>query len=195
MCRVTYCHRPRYSRSKPYCKTHYYSDLVCEVDGCEKPCSGAKYCNNHRQNNALYGTPTPIVKCFGCKQDTPWRPTLDGNRIHCYDCELLLMAYQDYIPRSFKAWCIHHITKVDYIKMLVAQNFCCKICGNTSKSRVKAAPSGLNIDHDHSCCPGSRSCGKCVRGLLCDSCNITLGRYEPMREQFNSYIDGHRHGQ
>lgn len=36
----------------------------------------------------------------------------------------------------------------------------------------------LAIDHDHSCCPGNDSCGKCVRGVLCRSCNLTLGGME-----------------
>lgn len=36
-------------------------------------------------------------------------------------------------------------------------------------------PCPTYVDHDHACCPGKKSCRKCVRGILCMKCNILLG--------------------
>jgi Recombination endonuclease VII len=43
----------------------------------------------------------------------------------------------------------------------------CYVCGSFNR---------LCVDHDHRCCDSARSCGKCIRGVLCDACNSTLGR-------------------
>lgn len=36
-------------------------------------------------------------------------------------------------------------------------------------------PTPKSIDHDHSCCDGNKSCGKCIRGVICRKCNAGLG--------------------
>jgi len=43
---------------------------------------------------------------------------------------------------------------------------------------VGTGKNGLHIDHDHSCCPGRKSCGLCVRGALCSFHNVYLGYLE-----------------
>lgn len=65
------------------------------------------------------------------------------------------------------------ITVEDYYRLLAAQNGGCAICG--SPEPKTGNQKHLQIDHDHKCCPGNRSCGKCVRGLLCGVCNKMLG--------------------
>lgn len=59
-----------------------------------------------------------------------------------------------------------------YEAFVVEQQNRCAIClvEFTDEKRQ-----GAFVDHDHGCCPGYKSCGKCIRGLICMSCNMTLG--------------------
>lgn len=62
----------------------------------------------------------------------------------------------------------YNISGADYERLLSSQGGTCAICG------IKPGSRRLAVDHDHACCPGRRSCGRCVRGLLCKRCNFYL---------------------
>lgn len=79
------------------------------------------------------------------------------------------------------------LTEEDYDALLDAFDGKCGICGNPPEEGQ-----ALAIDHDHSCCPESgRSCGSCVRGLLCNLCNLRFGWVEQIGlDKILAYRDG-----
>lgn len=64
-----------------------------------------------------------------------------------------------------------------YDEMLAAQGGKCAICRKPPSGNGTSGQS-LHVDHDHSCCPGTKSCGDCVRGLLCNNCNRAIGYFQ-----------------
>jgi hypothetical protein len=60
------------------------------------------------------------------------------------------------------------LTPEAYQNLLNIQGSRCATCG--------IAPDKFYVDHDHSCCSGTKSCGECVRGLICFNCNTALGQ-------------------
>lgn len=65
----------------------------------------------------------------------------------------------------------YRMTRHDYYALLAAQGGGCAVCGSLDPF----GKGSFHVDHDHSCCPGERTCGECVRGLLCHFCNFMLG--------------------
>jgi len=58
----------------------------------------------------------------------------------------------------------------EFERRRMVQDNKCRIC----KEVFVVTPS---VDHDHTCCSSQRSCGKCIRGLLCKRCNAALGGF------------------
>ena len=75
-----------------------------------------------------------------------------------------------------------------YYEMLDEQSNTCAICRQPPSENER-----LHVDHDHACCAGKKSCGRCVRGLLCAHCNNGIGRFtdEPaLLRAAATYLDG-----
>jgi hypothetical protein len=56
----------------------------------------------------------------------------------------------------------------------------CNLCSKRFYLGRGSGATGFVIDHDHNCCHGGASCGKCIRGILCSACNLSLGHVESM---------------
>lgn len=76
-----------------------------------------------------------------------------------------------------------------YRDRLIEQNGLCAICEHLS--RRFGTLQRLQVDHDHGCCDlKTKSCGECLRGLLCADCNIRLAPIELLMKDFRNPQNG-----
>ena len=73
--------------------------------------------------------------------------------------------------------------------MLQAQGSACAMCGEPFDEGDR-----IFADHDHTCCPKqvkatAKTCGRCVRGLLCFRCNTALGYIENYGALARQYLE------
>jgi hypothetical protein len=136
-----------------------------------------------------------LLKCWKCgefkpvedfhKDNGPRGKDRHGTQRHCKVCASKLasmnrkkklendlegmkqLAWEKNLRNRFK------MTTEDWNKNNEEQNEVCAVCGNKNASGRR-----LDVDHDHGCCPGKNSCGKCIRDLLCNSCNTFIGKLE-----------------
>lgn len=83
-----------------------------------------------------------------------------------YKLENPLNIRQNYLKHMY------NITLQEYNNILKSQEYKCAICSINHSERTQ-----FHVDHDHSCCEGKRSCGDCIRGLLCPQCNVGIGQF------------------
>lgn len=82
-------------------------------------------------------------------------------------------------------WVKYRLRYDKYEAMLAAQGGRCAICCTDDPGMGRR----WAIDHDHACCPTEKSCGRCVRGLLCHQCNRLLGDARDSVETLRAAID------
>lgn len=83
-----------------------------------------------------------------------------------------------------------NMTEEQYHVMLEQQKGACFICDHVPNGTdTYRSGKNLAIDHDHTCCSGSRSCGKCIRALLCDKCNRGIGHFDDNAKLLQKAVD------
>lgn len=154
----------------------------CAYEGCTRGHSAKGYCSAHYNQKFVLGYTdlTPIgtysrgdtarvrdesgfKNCSSCNQ---WKPESsfskrskapDGLTARCAEC-----------GRRAALWKSYKLTPEAIFDMVETQGGCA-ICG------IENPPSQWHVDHDHSCCTGWKTCGECVRGVLCNNCNLGIG--------------------
>ncbi|MBT2508818.1 endonuclease VII domain-containing protein [Streptomyces sp. ISL-98] len=177
-----------------YCDYHYREWKRCGVAGSTAPARAHRVCTfddcgRQRRSDGL--CTAHYLQKFKGHELRPLRPHIDTTardehgRKQCSRCrewkpEDGYMA-NPRIKGGLHSFCLrcwrdeklraaYGITIGEYEAMLTKQDGGCAICGGTN-----ASGRNLYVDHDHSCCPGGKSCGRCVRALLCDPCNRSIG--------------------
>ncbi len=82
----------------------------------------------------------------------------------CRDQRRIVSERWGHLQRKFG------LDEAAFFALLAIQDGRCAICLSSDPQ----ASGEWHVDHDHLCCPGTRTCGKCVRGLLCFSCNTKI---------------------
>lgn len=132
----------------------------------------------------------PQTHCTHGHELTPENRTNDGQ--HCLTCVRRRSSewakanrkrhnangkrwYDSHRSDAWKRWIfnMYHLTEEAWLALLEKQNNKCAVC-----ERVFTGANKPCVDHNHACCSGKRSCGKCVRGLLCRGCNWRLEAIE-----------------
>lgn len=191
-CGVHAC--PRAHTARGYCDFHYREWKRCGVAGSAPPSTSTGSCSFQdcgRRRRTLGLCTAHYLQKFKGEELRQLRPHInttardEHGRKQCSRCREWKPAC-DYManPRikgglhSFCTRCwrsdrlkaAYGITLAEYEAMLTNQDGGCAICGG-----VNASGRNLYVDHDHACCPSGTSCGQCVRALLCDPCNRSIG--------------------
>jgi hypothetical protein len=139
-----------------------------------------------------------LLTCAWCGTQRPSWSTderVSRSRTWPYVCNQCLAPIRHVVARLRK----HHVA-FERVRQL-RDDPTCEVCGVDIVELVVRRGGNmaalLHVDHDHRCCPGSVSCGKCVRGLVCAPCNIAVGgvRNDPdVARRLVVYLEGHDRG-
>lgn len=111
-----------------------------------------------------------MKQCNTCKElkdTTAFSKDSRNNDKLNYKCRSCRKIDKDIYEQSGQRKATRYGLDVSVMKEMLAQG--CTICKSNES---------LTIDHDHDCCPGRNSCGKCVRGVLCHTCNVGVGMFK-----------------
>jgi hypothetical protein len=191
-CSAQECEKPALKRG--WCDMHYgrwqkHGDperviiktrSVCSYGPCDRLADVHGLCSTHNDQR-IAGKPLTEIRAwrshlerddFGqklCRVCLNWLPEAEFGRNNRHPDGLSHQCRK--CNRDKHRLANYGMTWDQYQELLATQGGMCAICGRQCSSGRMLA-----VDHDHACCPDpGKSCGRCVRGLLCGSCNQGIG--------------------
>lgn len=166
------------------------AEATCTHGGCDARHYARGYCRVHYSRHRFGGDMDAPIRprlprgvtapCLveGCSSVGRARGLCSGHYMKQYVrptfCALDLCEEREhargYCQPHYNVLKSFNMDPADWEALYADQAGACAIC-RSPMTRAKA-----HTDHDHACCPrAGRSCGRCVRGLLCYACNAGLG--------------------
>lgn len=137
-----------------------WGPAVCSVSGCESNVQSRGWCSAHYTRFLRFGSPTGLTPKSICPVKGCGRAK-NKDAVLCGRCRQFGWRYG--------------LGDEQVLWFMDPENRKCSNRGCQNKTN-------LHLDHDHSCCGNDAfpsrtkvSCGQCVRGWLCRSCNLAEG--------------------
>jgi hypothetical protein len=134
---------------------------TCSFEFCDSPHYAKTYCRKHYARLMRNGTTERQNEPVDIIGLMKTEQLKELSNKKSYLLNTYKMTLEDYIERASKG---------------------CEICGRLSAEN-------LHVDHDHNCCNTPKSCGVCVRGVICNRCNTAVDKYENnlLRRDYPNY--------
>lgn len=149
-------------RARGLCSKHWnYEQYGKCKNECNQPAANSKgFCHNCIKRNGKAPSTRRDGTCSKC-----------GNTLN-YDLRCSICRKIEQKNNNLKRR--YGITIDQWNLILSKQNNVCKICKRDSKRFV--------VDHNHLCCPEIKTCGECIRGIICENCNRAIGLVDDSAE-------------
>lgn len=140
-------------------------------------CSTEHQISANSRRSAARRAQQSVRRCSRCRQEKPQGEFPNPSSTYCRPCHADYARERRAIngrdPQYTRIVNLRRygLTLAQFDVLLAAQDGRCAICHTD-----EPGGQGWHVDHDHACCnTRKRSCGQCLRGILCSRCNIGIG--------------------